>query len=187
MTKDNYILTQHLIADIEKIEQLRKIFKLIDKDNVNSTETYIDNSTGNKWLYYRVDTHLQGDGYPIFGLQPLPDTKQLIELSFFSEHEDEVFAACRTLADNEVIKSIDFRSDLINALENIDDKQRQEKVIKFTGLDNALNRREIVRKTLGQIELDAKYYRSIADRADKIKQRTNAQHWFGKKLADGNY
>ena len=184
MTKDNYILTQHLIADIEKIEQLRKTLNLVDKDNINLTETYIDTGTGNKWLYYRVNTYLQGDGYPIFGLQPLPGTKQLIKLSLFSEHDDEVFAACRTLADNEETKNIDFRSDLINALENIDDKQRQEKVIKLTGLDNALNRREIVNKTLEQIESDAKYYRSIADRADKIKQRTNAQHWFGKKLAD---
>ncbi len=93
MTKDNYILTQHLIADTEKIEQLRERFTLIDKDNINWTETYIDKDTGNKWLYYRVDTNLQGGGYPIFGLQPLPDTHQLIRLCLFSENNDEVFCS----------------------------------------------------------------------------------------------
>lgn len=176
LTKDNYISTRHLIADVERIEQLRIHFRLIEKDNINWTETYIDNDTGNKWLYYRVDSYLQGGGYPIFGLQPLPDTKQLIRLSLFSESDDEVFAACRTLVDNEEIKKIDFRAALIYELENIHDRERQEKVIKLTDLNNALNRREILGKTFTQIDFDAKYYKDIAGRADKIKQRTNAQH-----------
>jgi hypothetical protein len=80
-------LTQHLIADAERIEQLRERFTLVDKDNTNWTATYIDNDTGDKWLYYRVDTYLQGGGYPILGRQPLPDTKQLINLSLFSESD----------------------------------------------------------------------------------------------------
>ena len=79
------------------------------------------------------------------------------------------------MLDNERIKKIDFRADLINELENIGDRQRQETVIKLTGLDNALNRREIVGKTFQQIEFDAKYFKDIADRAIKLTQRTNAQ------------
>lgn len=168
-------MTQHLIADAEKIEQLRERFTLVDNENINWTATYIDNDTGDKWLYYRVDTYLQGGGYPILGRQPLPDTKQLIKLSLFSNNDDEVFAACRTLVDNEQIKKIDFRADLINALENIDDMGRQKKVIELTGLDSALNRQEILGKTFEQIDFDAKYFKSIAERADRIKQRTNAQ------------
>ena len=176
MTKDIYILTQHLIADTEKIEQLKERFKLVDKDDINWTATYFDDETNSKWFYYRVDTYLQGGGYPIFARQPLPDTKELIKLSLLSENDDEIFAACRTLVDNEEIKKIDFRADLINELENIGDRQRQETVIKLTGLDNALNRREIVGKTFQQIEFDAKYFKDIADRATKVRQRTNAQH-----------
>jgi len=175
LTKNNYISTQRLIADTEKIEQLREQFKLINKDNINWTETYIDDSTSNKWLYYHVDSYLQGGGYPVFGLLPLPDTKELISLSLFSESDDEVFAACRTLVDNEQSRKIDFRADLINALENIVNSQRQEKVIKLTGLDSALNRRDILDKTFEQINADAEYFINIAGRADKIKQRTNAQ------------
>lgn len=169
-------MTQHLIAGIEKIEELRKRFTLVGNDNSSWTETYIDSKSGNEWLYYRVDTCLQGGGYPIFARQPLPDTQQLIRLSLYSQSDDEVFAACCTLVDNEQTKKIDFRADLINALENIADNQRQKKVIALTGLDNALNRRETLGKTFGQIGEDAEYFKSIADRADKLKRdkKTNA-------------
>ena len=170
-------MTQLLIADTEKIEQLIKRFKLVDKDDVNWTATYFDDETNSTWFYYRVDAHLQGGGYPIFARQPLPDTKELITLSLLSENDDEVFAACRTLVDNEEIKKIDFRADLINELENIGDTQRQKTIIRLTGLDNALNRREIVGKTFQQIEFDAKYFKGIADRATIVRQRTNAQHY----------
>ena len=175
MTKDNYIFTQHLIADTGKIEQLKERSKLVDKDDINWTATYFDEETNSNWFYYRVDTYLQGGGYPIFARQPLPDTRELIRLSLLSENDDEVFAACRTLVDNEEIKKIDFRSDLINELENISDRQRQETIIKLTGLDNTLNRREIVGKNFQQIEFDVKYFKDIADRANKLRQRTNAQ------------
>ena len=175
LTKDNYILTHHLIADTEKIEQFRQRLKLLDKDDINWTATYFDDETNSKWFYYRVDTYLQGGGYPIFGRQPLPATKELITLSLLSKNDDEIFAACRTLVNNEEIKKIDFRADLINELENIGDKQRQETVIKLTGLDNAINKREIIGKTFQQIEFDAKYFQGIADRATKVRQRTNAQ------------
>lgn len=175
LTKDNYILTQHLIADKEKIKRLRERLKLIDLDDINCKATYFDDETNSKWFYYRVDTYLQGGGYPIFANQPLPDTKELIKLSLLSENDDEVFAACRTLVDNEEIKKIDFRVPLINELENNDDRQRQETVIKLTGLDNATNRREIIGKTFEQIELDAEYFKGIADRANRVSQRTNAQ------------
>ena len=168
-------MTQRLISDTEKIEQLIKRFNLVDKDDINWTATYFDDETNSKWFYYRVDGYMQGGGYPIFARQPLPDRKELITLSLLSENDDEVFAACRTMLDNERIKKIDFRADLINELENIGDRQRQETVIKLTGLDNALNRREIVGKTFQQIEFDAKYFKDIADRAIKLTQRTNAQ------------
>lgn len=171
MEKDSYILAQYLIADTEKIEQLRERFKFIDKDNINWTETYIDEETNNEWLYYRVDTYLQGGGYPILARQPLPDTKELIRLSLFSKNDDEVFAACRTLVDNEEIKKMDFRADLISELENINDKLRQERIINLTGLDKALNRREILGKSFEQIDLDGKYYEGIVDRASKLKAK----------------
>jgi hypothetical protein len=164
------MLTRHLVADTKTIEQLRKKFKLLDKDVINWTEIYVDIATDDQWLYYRVDTYLQGGGYPIFAKQPLLDTKQLIQLSITSLNDDEVFAACRTLVDNEATKKFEFRADLINELERIDDKQRQQKIISLTGLDNPLNRRETVGKSFEEINNDSNFYRDIAKRAERLNQ-----------------
>jgi len=171
LTENKNISTKWLIADDSIIEQLKKQMQFVDRDNANWTETYLDNNTGVKWLYYRVNTELQGGGYPILGRLPLPDKVQLIELALFSESEDEVFAACRTLTDNEEILKIDFREDLINRLENINDNQRQNRVIKLTGLDSGMNRREILGKRLDQVNSDSSYFKNIADRAEKLKRR----------------
>jgi len=170
LTENKNISTKYLIADDSIIMQLKNQMQLVDRDDENWTETYLDNKTGYKWLYYRVNAELQGGGYPILGRMPFPDKVQLIDLALFSENEDEVFAACKTLIDNEEIKKIDFREDLINRLEKINDNQRQERVIGLTGLDSVMNRREILGKRFDQINLDSQYFKNIADRAEKLKQ-----------------
>ena len=171
MTEFKNILTRQLIADDSEIERKKQLLQLVDKDNENWTETYLDRDTGDKWLYYRVDSYLHGGGYPILGRLPLPDTIQLIEIALFSDRDDEIFAACRTLTDNEEIKKIDFRGTLIDRLESITDNLRQEKVIKLTGLDSALNRRGILGKTMNQLNSDLEYFELISARADKLKRK----------------
>ncbi|RZL36404.1 MAG: hypothetical protein EOP00_29525 [Pedobacter sp.] len=102
---------------------------------------------------------------------PLPTTDKLIELALHSDNEDEVFAACLTLINNEQNRNQEFRSSLINKLENLESFNRQKKIIEFTGLDSALNRQDILGKTVTQIELSAKYYKQIADRAKRLKSQ----------------
>ena len=160
MTENKNISTKYLIADDSIIMHLKNQMQLVDRDDENWTETYLDNKTGYKWLYYRVNAELQGGGYPILGRMPFPDKDQLIDLALFSENEDEVFAACKTLIDNEEIKKIDFREDLINRLEKINDNQRQERVIGLTELDSVMNRREILGKRFDQINLDSQYLKT---------------------------
>jgi hypothetical protein len=164
-------MTRQLIADDSEIERKKQQLQLVDKDNENWTETYLDRDTGDKWLYFYADSYLQGGGYPILGLLPLPDTIQLIDIALFSDRDDEIFAACRILTDNEEIKNIDFRETLINRLEGIKDNFRQEKIIKLTGLDTALNRRGILGKTMNQLNSDMEYFESISVRADKLKRK----------------
>ena len=170
MTDIEKIKTQKLIADEIIIAQLTKQWQLIDEDLKNWTKIYIDIQAKSKWTLYRVDGYLQGGGYPILAKHPLPDTKQLIEIALFSDSEDEVFAACRTLTDNEAIRKEDFRNDLIEELEKNDYKHRQEKVVNLTNLDSPLNRRDIIGKTIDQVKLDATYFRSIAGRAKKLRK-----------------
>lgn len=99
----------------------------------------------------------------------MPTIDKLIDLALHSESEDEVFAACRTLTDNEEIRKQVFRLALIDRLQNLNNISRQKKVIELTGLSSALNRQDILGKTAEQINTSANYYKQIADRAEKLK------------------
>ncbi|RZK54035.1 MAG: hypothetical protein EOO87_11480 [Pedobacter sp.] len=163
------LVNKHLISDVKLIDALTTQFELVSTNNDNWTKTYLDQTKNEKWLSYYVDGALQGDGYNILGRLPLPTTDKLIELALYSSYDDEVFAACRTLTDNEEIRKDDFRLTLIERLENLNNKSRQKKIIELTGLSSALNKQDILGKTTEQINTSANYYKQIADRADKLK------------------
>lgn len=160
---------RHLISDGLLIEKLVNQFSVISIDNDSWTKTLLDKTTNENWLSYYVDTEQHGGGHNILGRLPLPSTDKLIDIAINSENEDEVFAACRTLIDNEELRKQDFRSKLIDKLENLTNRDRKKKIIELTGLTSALNRQDILGKTSKQIESDAYYYKQIADRAEKLK------------------
>ena len=163
------LVNRHLISDLKLIDTLTTQFELVHTDNDNWTKTYLDQAKKEKWLSYYADGALQGGGYNILGRLPLPTTDKLIDLALHSYSDDEVFAACRTLTDNEEIRKQDFRLALIERLEKLNNNIRQKKVIELTGLSSALNRQDILGKTAEQINTSANYYKQIADRADKLK------------------
>jgi hypothetical protein len=66
---------------------------------------------------------------------PIPDTNKLIDIALKTENKDEVFAACRTIVNYEQMKNIEFRSDLINRLEDVKNKERRKRIIELTGQD----------------------------------------------------
>ena len=159
---------KHLIADQNEIAILIEQFSLLDTDDSHWTKTYLDAKTGDKWLSFYVDSYLQGNGYQVLGKLPLPDTNELIALALHSNNNDEVFAACRMLSDNERNHKKEFRVILIDQLEKINDRNRQKRVIELTGLDSPLNRRDILGKTIELINSDAHFYSQIAERAKKL-------------------
>lgn len=168
--KTSELHKRYFIAEQKLIDQYEKQFDLVKRDETNWTATYMDKETGDKWLSYRVDTEYHGGGNPVMCRLPLPDTTTLIDIALQTENEDEVFAACRTLVNNEQLKKRDFRSDLISRLENLKNKERQKRIIELTGLDSDLNRREIIGKTSDQVDKDSKYFQDIAKRAMKLKK-----------------
>lgn len=85
-----------------------------------------------------------------------------------SHYDDEVFAAGRTLLENEETKQIDFRLALISRLEQLHDKSRRISIIEYTDLDSPLNRKDILGKSYDEILSDANYYRDIAARAKEL-------------------
>lgn len=162
------LFNRHLVSDLKLIDNLISQFELVHTDNDNWTKTYLDKEKNETWLSYYVDTEQHGGGYNILGLLPLPTTEKLIDIAIQSENEDEIFAACLTLTDNELFRKQDFRLALIDKLETLRDKNRQKKVIELSGLSSPLNRQDILGKTSGQIETDAYYYKQISERADKL-------------------
>ncbi len=160
---------RHLISDRQLIDSLVNQFSVVSSDSENWTKTFLDKTTNQNWISYYVDTAQHGGGHNVLGRLPLPSTDKLIDIAIHSENEDEVFAACLTLTDNEELRKQDFRIALIDKLEVLQDKDRQKKVVELTGLSSLLNRQDILGKNSGQIETDAYYYKQIADRAAKLK------------------
>ena len=157
---------RHLISDLKVIDKLNKQFELISGDKDNLTKIYLDKTNNQKWFSYYVDGYLQGGGYNIFSKLPVPTTQKLVEIALNSEFDDEVFACCRTLTEKE--QEEEFREILINRLELHSDKERTKKIIELTGLLSELNKREILGKSMKEIEKDARYFKSISERAKSI-------------------
>jgi|SRR5450432_788899 hypothetical protein len=159
---------RYLISDQQLIDKIVGESTLVHSDKDKWTKTYLNSTTGDKWICFSVDTGQQGGGYKILGRLPLPNTDELIEIALQSHFDDEIFAACRTLTDKEQSKNKEFRKAIIDKLEQIDDKIRQKKIIESVGLTSSLNRRDILGKTFEQINSDAKYFEDIAKRAKKL-------------------
>ena len=157
-----------LISDEKIIAKLIETFELTSEDNQNWTKTYFEKNLNESWLSYYVNTSQNGGGKNILVKLPIPTTEKLIEIALNSKYEDEVLATCYTLIQNEEIEKTEFRLELITELEKISDRIRQQKIIKFTSLLNSLNRKDILGKSLNEIELDSKYYTEIAERATKL-------------------
>jgi hypothetical protein len=155
-----------LISNLELIEKKVSQLELINIDNSKWTKTYFDKNENEKWLSYYVDSYQHGGGYNILGKLPIPTCDELIEIALNTEHDDELFASCRTLVENETNE--DFRLTLINKLELHKDKRRQLKIIELTGLNSELNLKETLGKTIEQIKKDSKYFWLISERAKKL-------------------
>ena len=168
--KSRKISKRQLFADRKLIQELEKQFELVENNSLNWTKTYLDSETKNQWLCFYVETEYHGGGNPIFGKLPLPQTNDLINITFTSEFEDEVFAACKILIEKEKIENIDFRRELIDKLETLKDKNRRIKIIDFTALDIAINRQVTMGKTFDQIGSDFKVYKEISERATRLKK-----------------
>lgn len=161
---------RQLFADRKLIQELEKLFELVENNSSNWTKTYLDTETKSQWLCFYVDTEYHGGGNPIFGKLPLPGINDLIDLAITSEFDDEVFAACKMLTEKEKVENIDFRKELVNRLETLKDKKRRIKIIEWTALDFAINRQVTKGKTFDQIESDFKVYKEIAERAKSLKK-----------------
>jgi hypothetical protein len=139
---------------------------------------YIDPKAGQHWLKSQINSEYNGGGDFILINLPEPLTEELIEIALSSKNEDEVVAASLRLRDNEEFKGNEFRKALIDKLNCIEldnlhseEKQRLINIIKYSELDNEINRQEILNKGYKEILKDANFYKSVAEQAATILRR----------------
>lgn len=134
---------------------------------------YIDKSTGHQWLKYVVDE--RGFFVNLIFISPPPTTDQLIEIALNTKYVDEISAAATRLNFEEQSDKKEYRQKLIDKLTTIDiskldttGKERIKTVILASQLTDRVNKREIVGKHFSEIQVDADFFNSVADTAEKI-------------------
>ncbi|MFD2514479.1 hypothetical protein ACFSRY_11425 [Pontibacter locisalis] len=141
---------------------------------------YQDKATGKFWLKCYAIAETQAGGYLMLIRLPLPNTEELISVAITSEYEDEAVAAILRLLDEEKLEKKGFRDLLLEKLEhaNMDAsdirfKNRLKRLITLSRLNDPINRREVLGKSKTEVQQDATYFRSIAERATTLLQKLN--------------
>ena len=150
-----------------------KGLKLVESSNHDWTEMYVDES-GHYWLKYMVDRDT-GRYFNVMLISPAPTTEQMIEIALTSDDNDEVEGASHRLLIEEEEEMKDFRPHLVGRLQAIDisglsntDKKRIRTIIFNTHLLEKENKREVVGKTLSQIQADSDYFTSVGEFAERL-------------------
>jgi hypothetical protein len=162
--------TNNLIKEFT--ERFTKVSTL---DSGWSTE-YVDSATGRHWLKYVVDD--RGFFENMMLISPKPTTDELIEIAFTSPYPDEVSAAATRLNLEEQADKKEFRQKLIERLTRIDisrlDKTEVERIktiIQGAQLTDRINKRDIMGKHFSEIQKDAAFFNTTADKAQQILNR----------------
>ncbi|MBF9252110.1 hypothetical protein I2I11_02275 [Pontibacter sp. 172403-2] len=169
---------RHLYGDGAKIEELLREMELVELAAGGWAAVYKHNATGAFWMKYHTMSGSQGGGYVQLIRLPLPSTEQLISIALYSQFEDEALAAILRLVDEEAIEQKDFRHQLLNQLEeqnlsglSSSQKLRIQRIIKLSALDNPMNRWEVLNKSAAQVQQEALYFKTAADRAKLLLKR----------------
>lgn len=167
---------RYLYGDAGLIELLLPQFELMETAEGGYAAVYKDPLTKSFWLKYYATAAAQGGGYLTLMRLPAPNTEKLIGIAISTLFEDEAVAAVLRLLDEEAIEKKDFRLQLINMLERAVEEsavaaERVMKIIKFAGLADPTNKREVVGKTAVQVQADAAYFEGIAERAERLLER----------------
>jgi hypothetical protein len=161
------LLVEQKTAELTEIETLDEGW----------TIKYLDQSTGEHWLKYTVDPD-RGYHFNLMRTTPELGTSQLIDLALNSEFPDEARAAAYKLHLDEVSEHKEYRTELLEQIKKIylDSKSPERKrsladVIRASQLLDRVNSRELIGKSMSEIELDAKFFQRTAKEAQEIIEK----------------
>lgn len=139
------------------------------------THYFVEKNSNEEWHLTRYNSEYHGGGVPVLKRLPEPTTEELIHIALTSADSNDIIGASLELSQKEKYKKEDFRAGLVNQLVQLDtsnlsgfEKERLKIIIYESGLYDATNRREIVGKHFTDIESDADYYRTTAQKAREI-------------------
>lgn len=168
-------MTEFFICVPEKIQnKLRKLRKTGTSEN-DFTDLLTDDIDQSIWLLTRYETDFLEGGVDVLKRENGLSISQLIELAITSKFIEEVIGASLELYNRELQDGDVFREELVNRLALLDltqltdfDKKRLEIIIYESSLYDPLNRREVIGKSMSEIEEDAFFYRRISAVAQTI-------------------
>jgi hypothetical protein len=108
-------------------------------------------------------------------VSPRPTTEEIIETALTSDDHDEVQGAAHRLLIEEEEEMKDFRPGLVKQLQTIDiaklsteDNKRIRAIILNTHLIDKQNKREVVGKSISEVQTDADYFASVGQFAETL-------------------
>lgn len=173
-------MQQFFICNQEEVDsKLRSLTKTGSSDD-GWTDFCVDQTTHENWQLTRYHSEYHGGGVPVLKKLPEPAIDELIDIAMTSFDKNNIIGASLELYERESNKKEDFRDKLITKLLQIDvanlsdfEKERLKIIIYESNLYDATNRRSIVGKYLTEIQVDADYYWTIAEKARKILDDIN--------------
>jgi hypothetical protein len=154
------------IGDLELIESSSRHYGWEEKK-------YVDKD-GQQWLKYMVDRD-NGRYYNVVHFSPRPTTEEMIETALTSGDHDEVEGAAHRLLFEEEEEMKDFRPKLVERLEGIElsglsdrDKKRIRTIILNTHLTDKQNKREVVGKSITEVQADSDYFTNVGQFAERV-------------------
>jgi hypothetical protein len=166
---------QFFICNEDEVETKLKTLTKTGTSTDGWTHYFVDKNSNEEWHLTRYNSEYHGGGVPVLKRLPEPTTEELINIALTSVDTNNIIGASLELSERERYKKEDFRARLLNQLLQVDtsnlsdfEKERLKIIIYESDLYDATNRRDIVGKHFTEIESDADYYRTAAQKAKSI-------------------
>jgi len=166
---------QFFICDKDEIDSKLQTLTPTGSSEDGWTRYYVDRDTNENWILTRYHSEYQGGGISVLKRLPELTIEELINIALTSSDKNDIIGASLELSERERTKKDEFRNKLVERLMMVDtsnldrfEKQRLKIIIHESDLYDATNRRNIVGKHYSEIQQDADYYSTAAQKAKEI-------------------
>ena len=166
---------QFFICNHNEVEAKLKTLTKTGTSTDGWTHYYVDNDSKEEWHLTMYKSEYHGGGISVLKRIPEPALEELIDIAMTSGETNDIIGASLEMSEREKYKKEDFRTKLLNRLLEVDtstltdfEKKRLKIIIYESDLYDATNRRNVLGKHITEIETDAEYYRTAANKAKNI-------------------